>query len=316
MDIFLLILPIIALVATGFVCGRFQLVPEDVGRALITFCYYVAVPALLLFGVASEPVARLFNLNFIASFGGATVLVFLAGTVLARLAAGMDGPRALMLGSMCTIANTAFVALPILHAVLGSAGILPAAIANIIVVLLFVVAIIAFDRMLASGGTERSLGSELRGVALNPFLLATVLGVVISISGWQMPHFLRTYLELLAHAVTPCALFAIGMSIKIENLGEGAGALVAVAVLKLLVLPAIALGLALVLGLDAVFAIAATVCAAVPIGQTVFILADKFDLQKELAAKIIPITTMLSVATLIGWLVLLDRVYPGVMKAQ
>ena len=71
---------------------------------------------------------------------------------------------------------------------------------------------------------------------------------------------------------------------------------------KLVVMPLIVYGLCLALGLKPLYTIAAVVCAAVPTAKTVYILASEYKAEEPLVAATISITTLLSVATLLGWL--------------
>jgi malonate transporter len=55
-------------------------------------------------------------------------------------------------------------------------------------------------------------------------------------------------------------------------------------------------------GLNPLYTIAAVICAAVPTAKTTFILAGEYKVEEPLVAATVSITTVLSVATLFGWL--------------
>ena len=67
-------------------------------------------------------------------------------------------------------------------------------------------------------------------------------------------------------------------------------------------MPLIVYPLCLVSGLNPLYTIAAVVCAAVPTAKTTFILAGAYKVEEPLVGATISITTVLSVATLLGWL--------------
>ncbi|MEM7398955.1 MAG: AEC family transporter, partial [Pseudomonadota bacterium] len=60
-----IIVPILALVVTGYLFKELRILPESVGIALIQFAYYVAIPALLFVVIAQEKIATLLNWPFI-----------------------------------------------------------------------------------------------------------------------------------------------------------------------------------------------------------------------------------------------------------
>src|SRR3954468_6093029 len=154
-----LMLPVFAVIVTGWIVGRLAILPRSLADGLVQFAYYVAMPALLFSVVAKEPTAAMFDLRFLASFGGGSLLVWAlvgAGSlVLARRGAAL----ATVDGLAAAMTNTGFVALPVLHGMFGQRALLPAAIATLFVaVVMFPLGVILL---------ERSRGAA-RGAALSP----------------------------------------------------------------------------------------------------------------------------------------------------
>jgi predicted permease len=74
------------------------------------------------------------------------------------------------------------------------------------------------------------------------------------------------------------------------------------AAVKLVIMPLFVYGLCVASGLKPLYTIAAVVCAAVPTAKTVYILAGQYKVEEPLVAATVSLTTLLSVATLLGWL--------------
>ncbi|MEM9683276.1 MAG: AEC family transporter, partial [Pseudomonadota bacterium] len=217
---------------------------------LIQFAFWVAIPALLFHIIAEESIDRLLDVAFYMSFGVALVVIFLAVFVVSRNFAKKPTGEATMLAFLAVGSNTAFVALPVLHSVYGERAVLPAAIATVVLVVLILVTTILLER--ARDGVAEGSSSVVAATGhalLNPLVLSTVLGVAYAVTGWPLPATAKHYLSMLGAAVTPCALFAIGMSIKLEDMRAGAGAILGVSVIKLVVFPAGVLLTALLLDL-------------------------------------------------------------------
>ena len=142
-------------------------------------------------------------------------------------------------------------------------------------------------------------------ILLNPMVLSTLLALGWAIVGWPIPAPLAAYLNIFAGALTPCALFAIGLGLSMEGIASNLVASVVLAAVKLLVLPLIVYGLCVATGLNPLYTIAAVICAAVPTAKTTYILAGEYKVEEELVASTVSITTVLSVATLLGWLAVL-----------
>ena len=126
-----------------------------------------------------------------------------------------------------------------------------------------------------------------------------------------IPAPVAAYLNIIAAALTPCALFAIGLGLSVEGVRSNLTASIALAVVKLVIMPLIVYGLCLASGLNPLYTIAAVVCAAVPTAKTVYVLAHESKVEEPLVAATVSITTMLSVATLLGWLYLLSGLQVG-----
>jgi malonate transporter len=71
-----LILPVFAVIVTGWLAGHLGCVARDLSDALIHFAYNVAMPALLIVTIAHEPARSLRAWRFLVAFGGGSLLCF------------------------------------------------------------------------------------------------------------------------------------------------------------------------------------------------------------------------------------------------
>lgn len=312
MEVLSLILPIFALLVTGFIFAQQKILPEHTAEVLIQFAYHVAVPALLIGVIAQEPAGKLLNVPYIAALGGGIAVIYLAILLGTHYVWKWNLGPSTMLALTSVASNSGFVALPILIATLGHKGVLPAAIANIIVVTVFLVTVPLLERARAEETGEReSLLVALKRIAVNPVILGTLIGIAWAMTGLGVPKIVQDYFHLLAGALTPCALFAIGMSIRLDALSERGTTILFASVVKLIVLPLLVFLLCLLFELDPLYTIAAVVCAAVPTAKTTFMLASEYGQPEDPVADTISITTLLSTLTLILWLLLLGHLYPA-----
>ena len=312
MEVLSLILPIFALLVTGFIFAQLNILPEHTAEVLIQFAFHVAVPALLIGVIAQEDAEKLLNLPYIAALGGGIAAMYLAILLGALYVWKQNLGPATMLTLTSVASNSGFVALPILHATLGHKGVLPAAIANIIVVTVFLFTVPLLERAHAQEAGEReSIIAALQRIALNPVILGTLIGIAWAMTGLGLPKVVSAYFNLLAGALTPCALFAIGMSIRLDALRERGAMIIFSSLVKLVALPVLVLLLCHLFELDPLYTIAAVVCAAVPTAKTTFMLASQYGQPEEPVADTISVTTLASTLTLILWLLLLAHLYPA-----
>ena len=307
MEIANLVLPVFAIIVTGWLAGWLGYISRSLADGLVHFAYNVAMPALLLVTIAQESARSLLEWRFLLAFGGGSILCFLAVFLALRAGFGRGTASSTMYGMAAAMTNTGFVALPILHSIYGQPAVLPAAVATVFVAaVMFPVAVILLES--EQGGKHGRIAHPLplmKQILLNPMVLSTLIGLAWAIAGWPIPAPLAAYLNIFAGALTPCALFAIGLGLSVEGIAASLAASIALAAVKLLLMPLIVYGLCLASGLNPLYTIAAVVCAAVPTAKTTYILAGAYKVEEPLVAATVSITTVLSVATLLGWLYVL-----------
>jgi len=298
-----LILPVFAVIVTGWLAGRLGYIPRSLADGLVHFAYNVAMPALLVVTIAQEQAQKLLEWRFLLAFGGGSMLCFALVFAAVRLLFGRSLASSTIFGMTASMTNTGFVALPVLHAIYGQPAVLPVAVATVFVAaVMFPLTVILLEAEAHGTGKRPGPAALAKQIVLNPMVLATLAGIAWAITGWRIPAPLAAYLNILAGALTPCALFAIGLGLTLEGLRANLQASMALTVIKLAILPAIVYGLCAVLSLDRLNTIAAVICAAVPTAKTVFILAGSYKVEEELVAATVSITTLLSVVTLVAWI--------------
>ena len=299
-----LILPVFAVILTGWIVSYTGYLSRALSDALIHFAYNIAMPALLIVTIAQEPAHSLINWRFLVAFGGGSLLCF----VLVFGSMSIHGSRSLasrtMHGMAASMTNTGFVALPVLQAIYGQRTVLPAAIATVFVaVVMFPIAVILLEL-----GQQNAHGSRpgamvtVRHVLLNPLVISTLIGMLWSVLGLRMPGPVTAYFGILADALTPCALFAIGLGLSLDGLRANVSRASLLSAVKLVIMPLIVYGLSVSLGLDPLYTIAAVICAAVPTAKTVYILAGEYHCEEMMVASTVSMTTLLSVISLVIWL--------------
>lgn len=308
MEVADLILPVFAVIVTGWVAAFSGYMSRRLADELIHFAYNIAMPALLFVTIAQEHARQLLAWRFLAAFGGGSLICF--ALVFAALRARRLGVQT-MHGMAASMTNTGFVALPILTAIYGQRAVLPAAIATIFIAfVMFPLAIILLEIDRQSTGQHTRPSVLMRHIMLNPMVLSTLLGMIWSTLGIPLPRPVIDYMNILAGALTPCALFAIGLGLSFGGLQASFGRAAVLTAMKLIVLPLIVYGLALACGLDPLYTIAAVICAAVPTAKTAYILAGEYNCEEVMVASTISMTTLFSIISLIAWLYILSAQVP------
>jgi len=299
-----LILPVFAVILTGWIVGYTGYLSRALTDALIHFAYNIAMPALLIVTIAQESSHSLINWRFLVAFGGGSLLCFLLVFGITSIHASGSLASRTTYGMAASMTNTGFVALPVLQAIYGPRAVLPAAIATVfIAVVMFPIAVILLEiGQRNAHGSRTAPMVTFKHVVLNPMVLSTLVGILCSVLGLRLPAPVNAYLGILADALTPCALFAIGLGLSIDGLRANLGRASLLSAVKLVIMPLIVYGLSVCLRLDPLYTIAAVICAAVPTAKTVYILAGEYHCEEMMVASTVSMTTLVSVISLVLWL--------------
>jgi predicted permease len=242
LSILSIVLPVFALMASGFAARRLGVIGPAAVSELNRVVVYLALPALLFDVMAHATWADLAQPGFIAAFGLACGAVFY-GTVGVSLLAGRGLPSASIDGLLGSYANTAYMGFPVLMMLFGKESLVPVTIASILTVcVLFASAIVLIEvGSHAERHPVRLAGKVLSALVRNPLLIAPVLGTLYGATGLPMPAAAEAFLKLLGGASSPLALIVIGLFLAEPRPVEARDrrAALSLAAVKLFVQPAL-----------------------------------------------------------------------------
>ncbi|MDN4613303.1 AEC family transporter [Leifsonia sp. F6_8S_P_1B] len=284
-------------ILVGYLAGRAGIGGPSAGFVLNRIAFFVTNPALLFVTLAHADLRVVFSSQLLVG-GIAAVLSGGLYLLLSRLFFRRPVPETTIgiLGSGYVNANN--IGLPVAVYVLGSASY----VAPVLLLQLIVFAPVALTVLdIGSRGTV-SLRSILTQPVRNPMIIASVLGILVDVTGLPVPEAVFQPFELLGGAAVPLVLMAFGMSLhgsRPLQAGHGRAEIVTGVVLKTAVMPVIAFLLARAFGLDGHALFAAVALAALPTAQNVFNFAARYDRGVAVARDTVLLTTMFAVPALL-----------------
>lgn len=300
------VLPIFALIFSGWLVRRIGVLGPHATGELNRFVVYLALPALLFDIVANADWAEVWDPGFTAAFGLGSAVVFCL-TLAIRLRGGLHLADASVDGLNAAYPNTGYVGFPLAVAALGPAALAPTLIASIITVcVIFAIAIVLIEIGLQTETPRSRLLMKVASSLLkNPLLVAPAVAAIIPICGLTVPAPAESFLKLLGASASPCALVALGLFLAAERKSDDSdhGSVMLLVGFKLLLQPTVTWALAaLVFDLPPTLTHTAVLLAALPTGTGPFMLAEFYRREAELTSRVVLVSTVLSVATLSGYL--------------
>ena len=305
--------PLFAVIFLGFFAGRAGFLGEAGIRGLGAFVFNFAIPPHVFRLMAETKLDQITEWGFLGGYFLAQAIVFIAGAGIGRLVFGMRIAEMTIQAFGSAFSNGVMLALPLLLWLYGDAGGVPALLIITLDVIVFSSVTVLLELSRLGGGRVGSqvVGHAARSVLVNPIIMATVLGILYSLSGLALPGVVEQTLWFIGGAAAPSALFALGASLSLRRIAGSLGPAVTMVAAKLFLHPFLAfVAFAYLLELDPLWINAGVIFAACPVGLNVYVFAQHYEVAIETASSAILISTSLAMVTITALLLLLP---PGAL---
>lgn len=281
---------ILSVVLAGYVVGRTGVVGEHANAVLARLAFFVLSPCLLFVVLADADVHVLFSSVLVVS-GLAAVTAFaiylaVAGVIWRRRSAE------LVIGSLGSgYVNANNIGIPVAAYVLGDAAFS----APVVLLQLLVFSPIALTILDMQERGRVSVARVLLSPLRNPIIIGSALGVLVAVTGVQLPEWVMDPFRMVGAAAVPVVLLAFGISLHGQrplNPGTDRRGVLLATTIKLAIMPVVAWLLGrFVFGLDDHLLFGVVVLASLPSAQNVFNYAQRYDRGVILARDIVLLTT-------------------------
>ncbi|SDL49939.1 AEC family transporter [Tessaracoccus oleiagri] len=277
----------------GWLLAALKVVRGEDRIVLNKVAFFAASPALLFTVLARADIGVIFT-GSLATHAVAVLVVGLGSAALMWLFGSRDAGRLVIGAHSAVYSNANNIGLPVAVYVIGDGQY----VAPLLVLQLVVMAplLMAVLDALRSGSVQ--LRRILAQPFVNPIVLGSGLGIVVSAAGWSVPAPVMLPLELLGGAAVPLMLIAFGISLRGQRplqAGTGRKDVLVATTAKSFALPVVAWLLATyAFGLQPQEVYAATVLASLPTAQNMYQYALRYRVGEIVARDTILLTTILA----------------------
>ena len=282
---------ILVVIAAGAALAHVGVLDSRSQRTLGEIAFFVASPALMILTISEVELAAAAANLFASTVSLASC--FLAYVVVARLRWRPD-TGSLVIGALSSsYVNAGNLGIAIAAYVVGDLTVVvPTLLVQMLLVQPF--ALIVLDRHTGRG---QGLGRVAQRLATNPLTVGALAGLVLAVTGWDLPSLVSSPLEMLAGAAIPLMLMSYGAALRLSppvgRAGHNGEVLVATG-LKMGLMPVVAWVVAVTLGLDGQVLLGVVITAALPTAQNIFLHATRYRVAEDVARETILITTLAS----------------------
>lgn len=297
------LLPVVLLIAAGFLAGRRRWIGGGAVKDLSNLIFLLLAPALLFRAMSTVHVEQL-QFKPVAAYFIASGLLF-AGTMALR---GFNRTAA-VIALANTYSNTVMIGIVLVGLAYGEDGmvVLLTLISLHSLVLLTSATVVlelavAREHAHASGGPAHSMSRTvlraLRNAIIHPVPLPIIAGLLFAQSGLVMPDFIDKPILLLGQAFGPVALVMVGITLALTPIGRHWRGALAQALVKNLLHPVLVALIGWALGVRGMPLTVMVVAASLPIGANVFLFSQRYRTAEDLVTASVAMSTVLALATL------------------
>jgi len=288
MTVLLQVMTLFLLIIAGFFAAKKGILDDRGLRGLNTLVLNFAQPALILHKMQMPTTPQLI-IELAWVFVLTCLTIGVAGVIAFRLFARETAQRRAVLTNLSMVSNCGFMGYPVITATMGEDALIYA--------VMFVTAFNLMSWTLGAyffGGRKAMQPQKL---LMNPTIWAVIGGLLLFLTGWTLPSFVNSALNMMGSTTTPVAMFVIGarlISLRREHLKDVK--LLLVCALRLVIFPAMILLLRLT-PLPEMVVSSVYLCTAMPCAALTAMQAERYDCEKELASRGVALSTALSMAT-------------------
>ena len=285
-------------VFVGWLAARLGVLGPGARPVLAKLNFNVLAPFLLFSVLSTSDVGALFSVLLPVSAIAAVAMMLVFALV--SLAIWRRGVPRTVIGSLASgYVNGNNFGIPIAVYMLGDA----AYSAPVVLLQLLLFAPVALAVLGATVEGRTSAWVIVRSTLTNPIIVGSLLGVLVAVTGVELPPIVLEPIELIGNAAVPLMLLAYGLSLHGQRLlepGSGRRDVLLASTLKLAVMPVVAWAVGrFAFGLDGLDLYAVTVLAALPTAQNVFVFAQRYETAEVVARDTVFVTTVASLPVLL-----------------
>lgn len=284
------------LLAAGIVTGKLKIVDEVSTAKLSTLIVKLGQPFLIinaLIGIEATPENIKSGLLILALGTGIHIFMAILAYLLAKPIRGFDERKLTEFGMLFT--NCGFIGFPILESIFGETGLFYGA--------FYVVSFHIFTwtwglAILARGRDDIKITPK--KALVNFGTIPSLIGILIFLSGLQLPEFVTDFSGYVASLCTPISMLITGANLSRRGMKSMLTnpSVYLTSVTRLILMPLAVTTVLWLVGLPDYMVVFGCVMAAMPTAAVITMFGEMYHISPGCAAELVGSTSLLSVATL------------------
>ena len=298
------LIPVFLIILLGFGLKRTSLFDESAWTGFENLCYFVLFPVLLIKTLATAELGSTeifrFSLMLLFAIFTMSALMLISYPLLKRFMSVSPAAFTSLLQGATRFHG--FIALSIVGLLYGDAGVTYMAITMAVIIPpLNIINVAVLARF---GESKRNLWGVMGRLIRNPFILASLSGAGLNLTGIGLPAPFYEVFTILGGGALGLGLLTVGAGLQLGKVKEYRGLVLFGSIIRLLGMPVLMFSGAWLLGIQGLPLVVAVLAGAVPTAASSYVLARQMGGDAPLMANLITAQVLLAIITLPGmmWL--------------
>ena len=288
-----LLAPDFSLILLGFLLCRYTALNRAVWEQAEKLVFFVFFPVLLFHSIVKSPLDLSATSGLIMgglTLAGSGIALAYVLPYLPWLGARIDRREHAACAQIGFRFNS-FIALAMAERLAGPEGLL-------LIAVLIGVCVPVFNMAAIWPMARHSQTNFGRELLRNPFIIATVSGLLANLLGFHIPNWLEPSVSRIGAGSLALGLMAAGAGMRLGSMKEAKALSVAVLLIKHMLLPLVALFLSHALDLSKAQTLVLLAFSALPTAPTAYVLAARMGYNGPLVAGLVTLSTLLGLLSL------------------
>lgn len=290
--IFQSVVSLAIIILVGFLGSKKKIITPQINKGLIDILINISLPFMILSSFIFTYDDSIKS-NVLKTFYYSIAAYIIVTVVSYLLLLPIKSDKKTVLHFANVFTNTGYVGFPILNSIYGAEGIIYGSIFN----MFFVIFVWTYGIILFKGNFEKKdLKGELKKILINPSIIAVCIGIIIMVFDIQLSGAVLSSIRSIGSITGPLSMIIIGAilsDVKIKEYIKDWTLYYGITT-KLIIIPVIIYLISLLLGEASKAINTVIIMTAMPASAMTSILAESYDKEKDYAAVIVSMTTLLS----------------------
>lgn len=296
------IVPVFLIVAMGYFFKKTKIIDDAVEKFLNNLAYYLLLPAMIFISIYKSPFETIVNIRMVVGIYAGAFIVFIIAAVIA-LAYPKEKRAGFVLPTFRT--NIAYIGFPLILHAYGQLALAEISVLTGFIAPVTITFSIIYLKILYRDKDKNTKGIFYH-VFTDPLVISSIVGIAFSYFKIRLPQFAVNTVDLISSMGSPLMLIAVGAGLKISTINKDKMLVVISSALKLIIQPAISFFIfTYLIPLTGLEFKVAVMTFSFPSALSTYIMVKQYKGDGELTAAIIMATTLLSILTMSGWILLL-----------